>query len=961
MVFIEKIVMHGFKSFANKTEIPFDNGINVVIGPNGSGKSNITDALCFVLGRLSSKSLRASKTSNLLFNGTKEKKPSHEASVEIVFNNSDKGLKVDAKEVAIERIVRRKGTSIYKINNEVKTRQEVLELLASGGIDPNGFNLVLQGEIAYLVKMRPEERRVILEEVSGISIYESRKQKSLREIEKTEQKLKEVSAVLRERTAYLKNLEEERKQALKFKELEKTLKQCKATMLKKSIDEKSKKIGEINKEVAKNNSYKDKLKEEIFKVNKEIESLELRTNEINQYIQKTTGFERESLNDEVTELNVRIASERARQENFEKRLSENQFRKSSLRQNLKELESEIESLKKESPKVSKRQSLLREKKSELEKIEAEREQLFNAKTEINSIKERIREKSKYLEKISSESKMIFGQISRMSEDISSKYINETESEIKKIESKINSLESSLGDNSSIKVELGNKLSVIDSVIERNAKIRENIPKKEICPICQTKLTESHKSHVIIGAENKIKESNMQKLNFQKKIDEINNKNREIKDSIKSLEDTLKRKQNDLSVLRNIEDKKELMKKMIDDEKQIKSEIDKLEQKQNYLSGKIEHKGTIEEKYNKLFFEMQELSSRTDENLDTTILYKEREIESVKNVLKSIDKDEIEIKNELKRMSEQIDSDEKELEKKESALDELSEKFKKLFDERAQIQEKIKDKNIMLVNKQNALGRIDEIINNLRVDTAKVSAEKESLDYEIKEFQGVEFIQGSIQFLQEKLKKSEQILATIGSVNMRALETYDSIKKEYEEIYKKVEQLERERDQILAVIAEIDNKKKKTFMKTFKAINELFTRNFLQLSSKGRAFLEIENPENMFEGGVNIVIKVAKGKYMDVTSLSGGEKTLVALSLIFAIQEYNPYAFYILDEIDAALDKRNSEFLANLLKKYIKTGQYIIISHNDSIISGADVLYGVSMNNGISKILSLEVKETQPKS
>ena len=114
---------------------------------------------------------------------------------------------------------------------------------------------------------------------------------------------------------------------------------------------------------------------------------------------------------------------------------------------------------------------------------------------------------------------------------------------------------------------------------------------------------------------------------------------------------------------------------------------------------------------------------------------------------------------------------------------------------------------------------------------------------------------------------------------------------------------------------------------------------------------------MFEGGINIMIKVAKGKYLDITSLSGGEKTLVALSLIFAIQEFNPYAFYILDEIDAALDKRNSELLSNLLKKYIKTGQYIIISHNDSIITGADILYGVSMNNGISKILSLEVKET----
>ncbi|OIO42423.1 hypothetical protein AUJ62_01165 [Candidatus Pacearchaeota archaeon CG1_02_32_21] len=956
MVFIKKLVMHGFKSFANKTEIPFDKGINVILGPNGSGKSNISDALCFVLGRLSSKSLRASKASHLLFHGNKEKKPAHEASVEIVFDNSDKGLKVDAKEIVIERVVRRKGSSVYKINNEVKTRQEVLELLASGGIDPNGFNLVLQGEIAYLVKMRPEERRVILEEVSGISIYESRKQKSLKEIEKTEQKLKEVSAVLRERTAYLKNLEEERKQALKFKELEKTVKQCKASILKKNIDEKTKKIDEVSKEVGKNTSYKDKLKEEISKVNKETLALELRTNEINQYIQKTTGFERESLNDEITELNVRVASERARQENFEKRLSENQFRKSSLNQNLKELESEVENLKRESPKISKRQSLLKEKKAELDKIEAEREQLFNARTEINSIKERVREKTKYLEKVSSESKLIFGQISRMSEELSSKSIDEAESEIKKIESKLQQLEAILDSNNNKKIEFGSKISVILSIIDRNNKVKESIPKKDICPICQTKLTESHKLHVITGAESKIKESQAQRLSLQSKIDEINSKNLEIKDSLKSLEDTLKRRNNELGVLRNIEDKKEIMKKLVEDEKQIKQEIEKLDQKQNFLSNKANHKDSIEEKYNKLFFEMQELSSRTDDNLDTTILYKEREIESVRNVLKSIDKDEIEIKSELGRMSEQISLDEKELEKKEADLEELSEKFQKLFDERTQIQEKIKDKNILLVNKQNALGRIDEIINNLRIDIARVSAEKESLDYEIKEFHGVEIIQGSVQFLQERMKKAEQTLATIGSVNMRALETYDAIKKEYEEIYKKVEQLEKERDQILAVIAEIDNKKKKTFMKTFKAINELFTRNFSQLSTKGRAFLEIENPENMFEGGINIAIKVAKGKYLDITSLSGGEKTLVALSLIFAIQEFNPYAFYILDEIDAALDKRNSELLANLLKKYIKTGQYIIISHNDSIISGADILYGVSMNNGISKTLSLEVKE-----
>jgi len=144
------------------------------------------------------------------------------------------------------------------------------------------------------------------------------------------------------------------------------------------------------------------------------------------------------------------------------------------------------------------------------------------------------------------------------------------------------------------------------------------------------------------------------------------------------------------------------------------------------------------------------------------------------------------------------------------------------------------------------------------------------------------------------------------------------------------------------------------MKTYKGINELFSRNFSQLSPKGQAFLEIENKEDIFSGGVNIVIKMRKGKYFDVTSLSGGEQTLIALALLFAIQEYKPYHFYIFDEIDASLDKRNSEKLSALLKKYIQSGQYIIITHNDAIITDSNFLYGVTMHDGISKVLSLKL-------
>ena len=222
------------------------------------------------------------------------------------------------------------------------------------------------------------------------------------------------------------------------------------------------------------------------------------------------------------------------------------------------------------------------------------------------------------------------------------------------------------------------------------------------------------------------------------------------------------------------------------------------------------------------------------------------------------------------------------------------------------------------------------------------------------FPNVEIIKTNKEVLSEKLSKTQEIISRIGSVNLRSLEVYDEIKKEYDTVKEKTEIISREKEGILKIIHEIDIKKKKAFIQTLNSLNEIFSRNFSQLSTKGQVFLELENKKEPFEGGVNIIVKTGHGKYFDVTSLSGGEQTIVALSLIFAIQELNPYCFYILDEIDAALDKRNSERLAGLLEKYMQKGQYIVITHNDEVISNATNLYGVSMHDGVSKIISLKV-------
>src|SRR3989338_11571875 len=165
MTVIKRLSAKGFKSFANKTDLTFGNGFNIVIGPNGSGKSNIVDALCFVLGKSSAKEMRAEKSSNLIFNGGKKGSPSKEAEVTIEFNNTNKEFPVDSKEVKISRIVKQNGNSIYKINEDVRTRQQVIDLLHSAKINPDGHNIVLQGDIINFMTMKPVERRQIIDEI----------------------------------------------------------------------------------------------------------------------------------------------------------------------------------------------------------------------------------------------------------------------------------------------------------------------------------------------------------------------------------------------------------------------------------------------------------------------------------------------------------------------------------------------------------------------------------------------------------------------------------------------------------------------------------------------------------------------------------------------------------------------------------------------------------------------------
>jgi chromosome segregation protein len=235
---ISKLVIDGFKSFGKYTELLFGDDFNVILGPNGSGKSNVLDALCFVLGKSSSKQLRAEKSANLIYNGGKTKQPAKAAEVSIVFDNKNKTFPLPEEEIKISRIVRQDGASKYKINGSTKTRQEILELLGAAKINPDGYNIILQGDIVRLVEMNTVERRQLIEEIAGIGVYEEKKQQALNELQKVGDRLNEAEIILKERETYLKELKNDRDQALKYKELNDKIKQNKASYLKRNLNRK---------------------------------------------------------------------------------------------------------------------------------------------------------------------------------------------------------------------------------------------------------------------------------------------------------------------------------------------------------------------------------------------------------------------------------------------------------------------------------------------------------------------------------------------------------------------------------------------------------------------------------------------------------------------------------------------------------------------------------------------------
>ena len=341
---INRLVLSGFKSFAKHTEIPFNERYSCVLGPNGSGKSNILDALCFVLGKSSSKSLRAEKAANLIYNGGKSKKPAKNGEVSIYFDNTDKIFPTEEAEVKISRIVRQTGQSVYKINDETRTRQEILDLLSMAKINPEGYNIILQGDIVKFVEMHPDERRELIGEIAGISIYEEKKHKALLELQKVDEKLKETEIVLTERNTYLKELKKDRDQALKYKEMNDKIRENKASYLKLQIDKRQAEKDEQQKKLDEANNELEGLNSKVEQLKKQNEEKRAKIEQITKDIEKKGEIEQVQLTRQVENLKIEITKKNSRIETIKNELIKISNRKEDLKNSIKEVKQKISGL-----------------------------------------------------------------------------------------------------------------------------------------------------------------------------------------------------------------------------------------------------------------------------------------------------------------------------------------------------------------------------------------------------------------------------------------------------------------------------------------------------------------------------------------------------------------------------------------------------------------------------------------
>ncbi len=470
MPYIEKIEMKGFKSYGNrKVVVPLAKGFTAIVGANGSGKSNIGDAVLFVLGGLSAKAMRATRISDLIFAGSKAEPPAKYAEVSMYFNNEDRGFPLDEDEIVIKRRVYPDGRSGYWLNGKRATRSEILDILSAAMISPEGYNLVLQGDITKFIKMSPVERRLIIDDISGIAEYDAKKEKALSELKEAEENLARVDLLISEVKKQMDKLEKERNDALRYLDLKSRVEKTRVQLVLAEINELERNLKVAGSKRDELESEEKKLEERLKEIALEIVSRERELTSIQAKIEQMSDDGILELTRKMDEVKAKMEMARRNIENAERDIKESNERLEKAKKELERLEKELTKGKASLDKWRKRREKI---KAEIKEKETVKNELVIKLGEIDrnfaEAKEKFDEVNENLEEAKRELYTKEAEISRFKEEI-----ERQKSSIVKAEARRKSISSSI---SSLKGELEKKRGELSDIDDRMRSLEVRLKK-----------------------------------------------------------------------------------------------------------------------------------------------------------------------------------------------------------------------------------------------------------------------------------------------------------------------------------------------------------------------------------------------------------------------------------------------------------------------------------------------------
>jgi len=892
---LSKIKLSGFKTFVEPTTLSLPSTIVGIVGPNGCGKSNVIDAVRWVLGESSAKYLRGESMSDVIFNGSSTRKPVSTATIELLFDNTDKkvgGEYSKYNEISTKRVITRDGQSRYFLNGTKCRRKDITTLFLGTGLGPRSYAIVQQDTISRLIEAKPDDMRTFLEEAAGVSKYKQKRKETESRIKNTKENLNRLNDIREEIEKQLRRLKTQSNAAKRYKKYKSREKEIHAEVLFTRINGLLSKLRDNQEEVQQHQSAFDQNLTELRKIEADIEE-------------------------------QRVADAEATQ-NF------NNAQKDHF-----ELQSKIARL---------------EQSIEYEK-ELESQKSFN-----------VQEIQKELERINKEHKEDSVQINHISSALSKleQTIITASSIVKGLEQTLNELEGNLQGVSEQNESITNEINELNTVVETES-VKISVLSKQMTQIDDQKRTikNLHEAESIFKQLEKEIESS--KIYFDPQSFEIiTNKLDLLGEKLVSL--SLKFQTIEQEITKNegqIDSSKKNLKLAKGKLDELATDKEKLDQQKIDLSNEI---NTYKQKINSQRPSLQKLELKAESNRST--------ISALKNAMNRLESQKtqimaksLEITKGTRKKSDPTAAVKEQLESLLNHSLESEQTLNTLREQLEIIQATLRNYEIDRTNQNAKVNQSREILEKYKLSIRELEVRKEGLDDQLSaNGYSYESIKESIvetlneTELEQELEKILRSMERLGPINLAASNEYEEEAKRKDNLDSQFDDLNRALDTLSGAIKQIDDESMKRFNETFEKVNIGLKKHFPRLFDGGKAYLELEKDDSL-DAGVIVMARPPGKRNSNIHLLSGGEKALTAVALLFSIFELNPAPFCLLDEVDAPLDDTNVARFCEIVREMSESVQFVVITHNKTTMELTNQLIGVTMSEpGVSRLVTVDLDE-----